>query len=232
MKILTLNFIERLRRRTFNAARRRIAYDLEPRRWSNQVLRSMGECFHGSMINVSGWQDRDKQDGFYQDYFPNITEYRISNYSGTKDHDDGIEGSIPLDLEKDLPEELEKAFDFVFTHTVLEHVFDIKKATENLARMARKGIITVVPFIQCEHYTGEIFGDYWRFSPLALKRTFAEHGFETPFIDGNENNFYPIYLISVSLLPDVAATMKLPSSRHGSEHRFGQEAHVYPGCIW
>lgn len=107
MKLFTLHSIERIRRKTFNAARRRIAYDLEPRRWSNKVLRELGGRFHGSMINVSGWQDRDKQDGFYRDYFPNISDYRVSNYSGTKDLDDGLEGSIPLDLESDLYPELD-----------------------------------------------------------------------------------------------------------------------------
>lgn len=232
MKIFTLDFIERIRRKTFNAARRKIAYELEPRRWSNQVLRAMGDRFHGSMINVSGWQDRDKQDGFYRDYFPNITDYRVSNYSGTKDRDDGIEGSIPLDLEEDLPDELRDGFDYVFTHTVLEHVFDVRKAAENLASIARKGIITVVPFLQSEHYTGEIFGDYWRFTPLTLKKLFEPYGFETPFVDGNENNYYPIYLVAVALKTEAMETINLPQSKYSSEHRFGEQLHVYPGFYW
>ena len=52
----------------------------KPRVWSNNVLRSFANIFEGEVINVSGWNDEDKEGGFYKDYFSNCSSYKISNY--------------------------------------------------------------------------------------------------------------------------------------------------------
>ena len=33
----------------------------KPRVWSNNVLRSFANIFEGEVINVSGWEDEDKE---------------------------------------------------------------------------------------------------------------------------------------------------------------------------
>ena len=40
-----------------------------PRRWSNTELRRFAHLFGGPAVNVSAWQDRDKEGGFYRQYF-------------------------------------------------------------------------------------------------------------------------------------------------------------------
>lgn len=37
-----------------------------PRQWSNQTLRTVGGIFTGEVINVSGWQDQDKEGHRYK----------------------------------------------------------------------------------------------------------------------------------------------------------------------
>ena len=43
----------------------------QPRQWSNDVLRSLVPYLREStrVVNVSGWEDRDKEGGHYRDYF-------------------------------------------------------------------------------------------------------------------------------------------------------------------
>ena len=52
----------------------------KPRSWSNRELRLLGPHFEGSVINVSGKVDGDKEGGLYRTYFPSASEYYVSNY--------------------------------------------------------------------------------------------------------------------------------------------------------
>jgi hypothetical protein len=142
------------------------------RKWSNQILRQLAPHFIGDIINVSGWDDRDKEGGHYRDYFAAGRSYSISNYSGERgtENDSGA-SDLHLDLVGELPENLRQAFDVVFNHTTLEHVFDVNTAFANLCRMSRDVVIVVVPFAQVTHTT-DSFGDYWRFCPMALREMF------------------------------------------------------------
>lgn len=71
--------------------------------------------------------------------------------------------------------DLKQKFDVVFTHTVLEHIFNIFIAIKNLCMLSRDVIITVIPFIQpvhiCNSKTNSCF-DYWRFTPYCLDALF------------------------------------------------------------
>ena len=51
-----------------------------PRIWSNKILREFAPLFKGKIINISGWEDKDKQGSFYKDYFSNADSYFISNF--------------------------------------------------------------------------------------------------------------------------------------------------------
>lgn len=170
-----------------------------PRLWSNDELRKFAHLFRGSVVNVSAWKDLDKSvdnhfqyffgnydSGIpYKNYFTNASRYSITNYpqdanrgsSGLDDlHYQNYDEILEIDLEKDLPRELIGKFDVVFNHTVLEHVFDIGKAFENLCLMSKDIVIVVVPFVQMVHDYGGSYRDYWRLTPFALEKLFDKNG--------------------------------------------------------
>ncbi|MDX9856072.1 MAG: hypothetical protein RBS86_04655 [Candidatus Moranbacteria bacterium] len=149
------------------------------RKWTNDELRKMAHLFEGDIVNVYGWEDKDKECGFYRDYFKNKKTYSITNHSvGHRYSGDDLK-EIELDLIEDLPLGLKNKFDVVFNHTTLEHIFEINKAFENLCAMSRDIVIVVVPFIQQQHEAPKYnFKDYWRFTPSCLRRLFKENKFE------------------------------------------------------
>jgi hypothetical protein len=166
-----------------------------PRRWSNQELRRLAPLFTGEVVNVSAWQDQDKEGGTYRDYFRNARSYALTNYEKDARGLQGLPGEIFLDLEKPLPEELRGRFDVVFNHTVLEHVFEVRTAFRNLCLLTRDVVVLVVPFLQPMH--GH-YGDYWRFTPLTLKRLFEEEGLGLLYSSFNSHRGAAVYLFAVA----------------------------------
>lgn len=147
--------------------------------WSNRVLAEIAGLFEGDIINVSAWEDDDKEGSKYRSYFRNAKSYSISNYGGERGKAEKEDYSI--NLEADLPEALKMKFDVVFNHTTLEHVFDLFRAVRNLCELSRDVVIVVVPFVQ-ETHTLSSFSDYWRFTHFGLERLFKENGFEVIYL--------------------------------------------------
>jgi hypothetical protein len=173
----------------------------KPRFWSNLVLKTVCTQFSGSGLNCSGWADEDKFGGHYRDYFPNLREYSVSNLGGGSQEGmySEIADSIDIDLEAELGPELVGRFDVVLSHTVLEHVFDLRAACRNLSALTRDALIVVVPWMQ-EIHTGEgEYGDYWRFSPAALTKLFEPHGLKACYHIGTDIPGSSCYFISVLL---------------------------------
>jgi len=157
-----------------------------PRLWSNFELRRFAPIFKGSVVNISGWNDSDKEGQHYREYFSNASEYSITNFVEDPDHGvQGFEGEIPLNLENDLPKSLLQRFDVAFSHTVLEHIFDVPKAFANICRISRNFVITVVPYIQQIHGINDNVGDYWRFTPLTMKKLHEENGLKLRYCSSN-----------------------------------------------
>lgn len=182
------------------------------RRWSNRELSKFSALLGGDVVNVSGWEDDDKAGSRYRDYFPLATSYSVTNYGGFRGSASGSD--IALDLEKPPPEELVYAFDVVFNHTVLEHVYDVQAAVATLCALSRDLVIVVVPFVQEQHYT-ESFGDYWRFTPMALDRMFSEHGFTAIHSSWNHHRYAATYIFFIaSRNPDnhIALMSAVPGS--------------------
>lgn len=168
-----------------------------PRRWSNAELRKLAPLFTGEVINVSGWDDRDKEGGFYRQYFSSATAYYISNFRGSRGLEDAADKTdFEIDLEKPLPPYLHNRFDVVFNHTTLEHIFDIFKAFENLCLMSRDVVLVVVPFTQQVH-TSPSYSDYWRFTPYALDALFAKNQLTTVYRSANKHRNSSNYVIAV-----------------------------------
>lgn len=80
-------------------------------------------------------------------------------------------------------QEIANRFDVVFNHTVLEHIFDVNKAFENLCKMSKDIVIVVVPF--CKNKYAE-YGDYWRFTPLAVQKLFVKNSMDLIYINYND----------------------------------------------
>jgi hypothetical protein len=166
-----------------------------PRVWSNRELVKFAHKFEGEVVNVSAFKDEDKEGRFYRDYFSAASNYSITNYKAEANGLQGVEGELFLDLEADLPTELEKRFGVVFNHTTLEHIYEMRKAFANLCGLSKDVVITVLPFLQQYH---SHYGDFWRFSPLALKRLYEENGFELVYQSFNNQPGCSVYIFSIA----------------------------------
>ena len=179
-----------------------------PRVWSNGVLRKMAPLFDGDVINVSGWRDDDKEGGKYRDYFTNASSYRLTNYGGFRG---GIaETDIALNLEADLPPELQGCADVIFNHTTLEHVFDVFKAVSNLCNMSRDVVIVVVPALQEEHFS-DSYGDYWRFMSGSLHKLFSSNGLTPVYLASSPHRHCAVYHLCVATRFPDRWTGRLPT---------------------
>jgi hypothetical protein len=167
----------------------------------------VAHLFPGHVVNVSGWQDKDKEGRLYKDYFKQATDYTVTNYSPS--HSNHHANEIALDLEKNLPRNLHGKFDVVLSHTNLEHIFNVFKAFENHCLMTKDIVIVIVPFIQQQHETDE-YKDYWRFTPSCLRALFEMNGLSTIYEAYNDEPHQVTYLLFVgSKLPEKW-TGKLP----------------------
>ncbi len=172
----------------------------DARLWSNDRLREIGTAVRDceSMINVSGWRDGDKEGGHYRDYFPSVSLYHVSNHPG--DAEKGVDAKTDreIDLDRELAPELEGRYDIVLNHTVLEHVPRPAFSFEQLGKLAAKVLVTVVPFKQAMHFSPGNFGDYYRFSPMAMRDCFARAGMQVVHESANEG-IDTIYLLHVGV---------------------------------
>lgn len=166
-----------------------------PRIWSNRELEKYSKLFYGNIVNVSAWKDGDKEGRSYREYFENASSYTLTNYRPEARGFQGLENEIFLDLEGDLPEKLYQRFDVVFNHTTLEHIYEVKKAFRNLCDLSKDVVILVLPFLQQYHSD---YGDYWRFTPLAIKKMFEENEFELVYQSFNSHKMSSVYTFTIA----------------------------------
>ena len=204
---------------------------LSPRRWSNRELASFAPLFGGDIVNVSGWRDDDKENGTYRNYFTKASGYAITNYWGSSTENDGAPDSVFLDLAADLPDALKGQYDVVFNHTVLEHIFDVPKAVKNMAAMTRDVMIMIVPFIQDEHYSPGLYGDFWRFTPLCVKQLMENNGLNLLHLSSNNSPWFPIYLFAIGSRNPGKWAPQFPTP-YNWENRLGKTTFTFPGCAW
>lgn len=153
------------------------------RLWSNDILKENIPKLknYNSVINVSGWKDSDKEGGKYKDYFHNDVVYKISNYPDDKEKGISDINDIEIDLGKQLPSELEYKFDVAFNHTVLEHVMNPEFAFDQISKLTKDVLITVIPWKQALHFNPGQFGDYYRISPFTMRRFYEKNNFTIMF---------------------------------------------------
>ena len=202
MRVLRSSAVERVleyARRQQQRLGRRLHPELHPRHWSNAQLRQFAPRCTGDVVNVSGWQDADKEGAAYRTYFSSCRSYAITNYAnGARGQTDAGALSIPFDLEAPVPPSLAQAFDVVFCHTVLEHVFDHERAFAALRQLSRDVVVVVVPFLQDEHEEPGSYGDFWRYTSASLRRLLERDGMRLVHLSSNDNVWWPIYLFAVA----------------------------------
>ncbi|MDI6448177.1 hypothetical protein [Anaerobaca lacustris] len=159
-------------------------------------MAKLGPLFSGDIVNVSAWDDRDKESGYYKDYFANAASYSYTNYGGYRGFQ-GRPNEYALDLTGEVPDELKQRFDVVFNHTTLEHIFDVRKAFANLCELSRDIVIVVVPFAQVQHES-EDWKDYWRFTPTCLRGLCEENGLTVIYEAQSPHRNSAVYLLSVA----------------------------------
>lgn len=155
------------------------------RTWSNREARKFGKIFDGTVLNLSGWKDKDKEKGFYKEYFPNCKTYTVSNIRKTFGAS-GYDDEIIIDLEEPLNDN-SPSFDLVFSHTVLEHVENPGLAMDHLTSISNCSLMLVVPFMQSLHWIEGEYYDYWRYTPFSLRNELSKRGFEILYMSWNEN---------------------------------------------
>ena len=79
--------------------------------------------------------------------------------------------------------------------------------------MAKKAVIIVVPFVQEVHYKEGVYWDYWRPTPLAIKRMFEENGFEMLYYASNNMEFTNTYLLCVGVRKEYTDEYKMLDNR-------------------
>lgn len=167
-----------------------------PRIWSNKELRRFAHFFEGSVINVSAWKDKDKEGGFYRDYFTAASSYDISNYRSEARGLQGLPNEHYIDLTKSLPEIHYRRYDCVFNHTTLEHIYDVDTAFMNLCEMSRDAVVVVVPFLQQMHAS---YGDFWRFTPLSLAEMFRKNSLQPVYTSYNNHFMASVYVFMIAV---------------------------------
>lgn len=198
-----------------------------PRLWSNDELRKFGHLFSGDVVNVSAWQDKDKEGNCYREYFPNKASYTITNFEASKRGFQGTPGEVFLDLEKPLHEDLEEAFDVVFNHTTLEHTYEFRRAFGNLCNMTRDVVIIVVPFVQQMHGT---YGDYWRFSPEAVVRLMEENHLSVAYLSFNNHRQASVYVFAIGVKDQQKWQSLFPFEVDYVDPAFRHLGEPYAGC--
>jgi hypothetical protein len=193
-----MGFYQRYDRRTFKIARS----------WSNGELSKFAGLFSGSIVNISAWQDLDKEGRTYQSYFSSCSGYFITNFGTDQGVLQGWPNEYYLNLEQALPSELSERFDVVFNHTTLEHIFDFRQAFRNLCRLSKDCVIIVVPWLQPLHSN---YGDYWRFSPQALVRLFEENQMKTLYLSWNNHRHSSVYIFAIASKAPKAWSPFFPS---------------------
>jgi hypothetical protein len=87
------------------------------RYWSNDELHALSAHLprDARIVNVSGWQDSNKEDGVYRDCFRAPAVYHVSNYGGDQARGTDVQTDLVIDLGRPLPVEYEGRYDIAFS---------------------------------------------------------------------------------------------------------------------
>ena len=121
----------------------------------------------------------------------------MTNHPGDKARGANVRTDIALDLAQPLPRELERSYEVVFNHTVLEHIEDPVFAFEQIAAMSTDLVISVVPFKQKLHFESGMYGDWQRFTPFGMRKLHERNGFQVIYESYTPRPALDVYLFYV-----------------------------------
>ena len=129
---------------------------------SNAWLKPVCGSIRGKVLSIGSMDDKDRQGGFYKDYFVSADSYLTSSPESEHKCD------LLLDI-RDMNEIAGEEFDCIYCSGVLEHVFEYQKAMAEIKRVLKPGgvLLLGVPFKQAIHMAPT---DYWRFTKFALEK--------------------------------------------------------------
>ena len=64
---------------------------------------------------------------------------------------------------------------------LVEHVFDVSKAFENMCLLSKNFVILIVPQFQMIHDYHRGYKDYWRFTPFVIDELFKRNNYTVLF---------------------------------------------------
>ena len=161
-----------------------------------------------SVLNVSGWDDGDKEGGRYSDYFSQkVSKYEVSHFENDYLRSDTDLSKMVINLE-DLNYQAVEKFELVFSHTVLEHVFDQQNAFRIMCSLAEKYVVGVVPMINVLHWE-KTYDDYWRFTPHGIRKLFENNEFKLVHLEIGPTSSISQYIIFVGVRNGVADVSSL-----------------------
>jgi hypothetical protein len=136
------------------------------RRISNTWLRKNCEDVMGKVISIGSVDDSDQENSFYKEYFPNASEYLITDV--TK----GDALHMVLDV-CDMSQIIDESVGCFFCSGVLEHVKNPFAAIDEMHRcLSQDGTLLLgLPFFQDIHLAPQ---DYWRFTPHGVDQLLAD----------------------------------------------------------
>ena len=168
-----------------------------------------------SVLNVSGWDDGDKEGGQYADYFSQkVKKYEISHFENDHLRSDTDLSKLVINLE-DVGYQAVEKFELVFSHTVLEHVFDQQNAFRIMCGLAEKYVVGVVPMINVLHWE-ETYDDYWRFTPHGIRKLFENNEFKLVHLEIGPTSSISQYIIFVGARNGVTYARNLQSQEISS----------------
>ena len=161
-----------------------------------------------SVLNISGWDDGDKEGGRYSHYFSQkVNKYEVSHFENDYLRSDTDISKMVINLE-DINYQAVEKFELVFSHTVLEHVFDQQNAFRIMCSLAEKYVVGVVPMINVLHWE-ETYDDYWRFTPHGIRKLFENNEFNLVHLEIGPSLSISQYIIFVGARHSVTDASNL-----------------------
>ncbi len=136
----------------------------------NDILKKYVTNLKGvnTILDAGGSQDQEDDQGtLYCNYFPSVKYY-------TLDKNRGISKDNHFNMDLHDLSLLDKKFNLVLCTSVLEHVKNPFKVSQQLESISNKYIFIVVPFIFPYHPKADnSVKDYWRFTDSGLRELFC-----------------------------------------------------------
>lgn len=126
------------------------------------------------------------------------TLFNVLGFNSVLTIDINDRADIQLDLSSSIPKEYYEKADLVFDSGTLEHIFDVKKAIENINHFLKMGgvIFHMSPVSFYQH-------GFFNFNPSFFDSLYTQSGYKQIFRTMNISIYNPFYIINTQDLPRI-----------------------------